>query len=230
MKGFALSLGVREAGFRSPGLATDTEKEVGMAKKTSQTNKPVEAPRAPEAIKLETVGEKTILVLPFSDHLRRVAKEKIPGLEFDPQMKAWQVPSAAVAMATSSLDAIRAEHQRMEGDRSKVIEQAQSAVEHAVVKNAFKGQEARTSGKILAVGEFYVAQSNGKNFVAIHELGILRQAVSGDTPEQTRWDRYVPAVGEQKSIVYKRGVGVVQDRVPEKARTTERVAQPEARR
>jgi hypothetical protein len=185
---------------------------------------------AESGIKLETHGEQTLLVLPFSDHLRRVAKEKIPGIEFDPQAKAWQVPSASVPAAQSSLDAIRAEHARMEADRAKVEEQARAAVENAVVKNAYKAQDARSSGKILAVGEFYVAQANGKNYVAVHELGILRQAVHGDTPEVVRWDRYQPQVGEQKSIVYKRGVGVVQERMPEKTNTTERSKQPEASR
>lgn len=185
---------------------------------------------AESGIKLETHGEQTLLVLPFSDHLRRVAKEKIPGIEFDPQAKAWQVPAASVSAAQASLDAIRAEHARMDADRAKVEEQARAAVENAVVKAAYKAQDARSSGKILAVGEFYVAQANGKNYVAVHELGILRQAVQGDTPEVVRWDRYQPQVGEQKSIVYKRGVGVVQERMPEKTATAERSKQPEASR
>jgi hypothetical protein len=182
------------------------------------------------AVKLETHGEQTLLVLPFSDHLRRVAKEKIPGIEFDPQAKAWHVPAESVATAQASLDAIRAEHARMEADRAKVEEQARGAVENDVVKAAYKAQDARSSGKILAVGEFYMAQANGKNYVAVHEVGILRQAVQGDTPEVVRWDRYAPQVGEQKSIVYKRGVGVVQDRMPEKTQNAERSKQPEASR
>lgn len=182
------------------------------------------------AVKLETHGENTLLVLPFSDHLRRVAKEKIPGIEFDPQAKAWHVPADSIPVAQASLDAIRAEHARMESDWGKVAEQAKGAVDNAVVKAAYKAQDARSSGKILAVGEFYMAQANGKNYVAVHELGILRQAVQGDTPEVVRWDRYAPQVGEQKSIVYKRGVGVVQDRMPEKSQTAERSPQPEATR
>lgn len=198
------------------------------AQRKSKTAAPAETQES--GIALETHGENTVLILPFSDHLRRVAKEKIPGIEFDPQAKAWNVPAESVATAQASLDAIRAEHARMEADRNKVAEQAKAAVENAVVKNAYKAQDARSSGKILAVGEFYVAQANGKNYVAVHELGILRQAVQGDTPEVTRWDRYAPQVGEQKSIVYKRGVGVVQDRMPEKTQTAERSRQPEASR
>ena len=199
--------------------------------KAQRKPKNVEAGETQESgIKLETHGERTLLVLPFSDHLRRVAKEKIPGIEFDPQAKAWNVPPESTAVAQSALDAIRSEHARMEADWSKVAEQAKAAVENAVVKNAYKAQDARSSGKILAVGEFYLAQANGKNYVAVHELGILRQAVQGDTPEVTRWDRYAPQVGEQKSIVYKRGVGVVQDRMPEKTQTAERTRQPEATR
>ena len=199
--------------------------------KAQRKPKGVEAAETQESgIKLETHGERTLLVLPFSDHLRRVAKEKIPGIEFDPQAKAWNIPPESTAVAQSALDAIRSEHARMESDWSKVAEQAKAAVENAVVKNAYKAQDARSSGKILAVGEFYLAQANGKNYVAVHELGILRQAVQGDTPEVTRWDRYAPQVGEQKSIVYKRGVGVVQDRMPEKTQTAERARQPEATR
>lgn len=202
-----------------------------MAAKAQRNTKSVEAEPAQESgIKLEIHGENTVLVLPFSDHLRRVAKEKIPGIEFDPQAKAWHVPAESVPIAQSSLDAIRAEHIRMEADRKKVEEQAKAAVDNAIVKAAYKAQDARSSGKIVAVGEFYVAQANGKNYVAVHELGILRQAVQGDTPEVTRWDRYMPQVGEQKSIVYKRGVGVVQDRLPEKTQTAERTRQPEAAR
>jgi hypothetical protein len=199
--------------------------------KAQRKPKSVEAAETQESgIKLETHGERTLLVLPFSDHLRRVAKEKIPGIEFDPQAKAWNIPPESTAAAQSALDAIRSEHARMESDWSKVAEQAKAAVENAVVKNAYKAQDARSSGKILAVGEFYLAQANGKNYVCVHELGILRQAVQGDTPEVTRWDRYAPQVGEQKSIVYKRGVGVVQDRMPEKTQTAERARQPEATR
>ena len=161
--------------------------------KAQRKPKNVEAGETQESgIKLETHGERTLLVLPFSDHLRRVAKEKIPGIEFDPQAKAWNIPPESTAVAQSALDAIRSEHARMEADWSKVAEQAKVAVENAVVKNAYKAQDARSSGKILAVGEFYLAQANGKNYVAVHELGILRQAVQGDTPEVVRWDRYQP--------------------------------------
>ena len=198
------------------------------AQRKTKTAAPAETNES--GISLETSNDQTLLVLPFSDHLRRVAKEKIPGIEFDPQAKAWRVPPESVAIAQASIDAIRAEHAKMDADLAKVAEQAKTAVENAVVKNAYKAQDARSSGKILAVGDFYVAQANGKQYVAIHEVGILRQAVQGDTPEVTRWDRYQPQVGEQKSIVYKRGVGVVQDRVPEKTQTAERNRQPEATR
>jgi hypothetical protein len=199
--------------------------------KAQRKPKAVETEAVSESgIKLETHGEKTLLVLPFSDHLRRVAKEQIPGIEFDPQAKAWHVPAESIPVAQASLDAIRAEHARMDADWSKVAEQAKGVIDNAVVKAAYKAQDARSSGKILAVGEFYMAQANGKNYVAVHELGILRQAVQGDTPEVVRWDRYQPQVGEQKSIVYKRGVGVVQDRMPEKSQTAERSQKPEASR
>ena len=123
--------------------------------KAQRKPKAVESePVAESGIKLETHGEQTLLVLPFSDHLRRVAKEQIPGIEFDPQAKAWQVPAASVPTAQASLDAIRAEHAKMEADRIKVEEQARAAVENAMVKAAYKAQDARSSGKILAVGEF----------------------------------------------------------------------------
>jgi hypothetical protein len=201
-----------------------------MAKAARKTKTEVVEESQESSVTLETHGENTLLVLPFSDHLRRVAKEKIPGIEFDPQSKSWQVPAESVAIAKASLDALRGEHARMDADRIKVSEQAKAAVENAVVKAAYKAQDARSSGKILAVGEFYLAQANGKNYVAVHEVGILRQAVQGDTPDSTRWDRYAPQVGEQKSIVYKRGVGVVQDRMPEKSQTAERSRQPEASR
>jgi hypothetical protein len=210
----------------------ESRKEVSMAAKAQRKTKTAvpTAETYESGISLETSNDQTLLVLPFSDHLRRVAKETIPGIEFDPQAKAWRVPPESVAVAQASLDAIRAEHAKMDADWAKVAEQAKAAVENAVVKNAYKAQDARSSGKILAVGDFYVAQANGKQYVAIHEVGILRQAVQGDTPEVTRWDRYQPQVGEQKSIVYKRGVGVVQERMPEKSNTAERARQPEATR
>ena len=201
-----------------------------MAKQQKKVAPAESAESQESGIKLESQAGNTLLLLPFSDHLRRVAKEKIPGLEFDPQAKAWHVPADSLAIAQASLDTLRVEHVRMEADWKKLAEQAKTAIEGAVVKNAYKAQDTRSSGKIIGIGEFYVAQSNGKNFVAVHELGILRQAVQGDTPDSTRWDRYMPVLGEQKSIVYKRGVGVVQDRVPEKTRTVERTAQPEASR
>jgi hypothetical protein len=201
-----------------------------MARTQTKTKSVEPAESQESGIRLESQGGNTLLILPFSDHLRRVAKDKIPGLEFDPKAKAWHVPAEAVKVAQSSLEAIRAEQARMDADWAKVAEQAKAVVENAAVKNAYKAQDARSSGRIVSVGEFYVAQANGKNYVAVHELGILRQAVQGDTPEVTRWDRYAPAVGEQKSIVYKRGVGVVQDRAPEKSQTVERSRQPEASR
>ena len=202
-----------------------------MASKSARKTKTTEPTEAKEpGVTLETVNGNTILILPFSDHLRRVAKEKIPGIEFDPQSKAWLVPKESVPIAQAALESLSVEHARMSADWMKVAREAKSGIDNAVVKNAYKAQDTRSSGKILAVGEFYVAQSNGKNFVAVHEIGILRQPVQGDTPESSRWDRYAPQVGEQKSIVYKRGVGVVQDRVPEKTQTAERSRQQEAAR
>lgn len=202
-----------------------------MASKSVRKTKTTEPTETKESgVALETINGNTILVLPFSDHLRRVAKEKIPGIEFDPQAKAWTVPKESVPIAQAALESLSVEHAKMDADWTKVAREAKSGIDNAVVKNAYKAQDTRSSGKILAVGEFYVAQANGKNFVAVHEIGILRQPVQGDTPDSTRWDRYAPQVGEQKSIVYKRGVGVVQERVPEKTQTAERSRQQEATR
>ena len=201
-----------------------------MAKAARKTKTEEPAETKESGVTLETHHGKTLLVLPFSDHLRRVAKEKIPGIEFDPQAKAWTVPKESVPTAQAALESLSVEHARMEADWTKVARESKAGIDDAVVKNAYKAQDARSSGKILAVGDFYVAQANGKNYVALHEIGILRQPVQGDTPDSTRWDRYAPQVGEQKSIVYKRGVGVVQDRVPEKTQTAERTRQPEATR
>lgn len=181
-------------------------------------------------VTLDTQNGQTYLSFPFSDHLRRVAKEKLPDIEFDPQAKAWRVPQTALVQAEVAVRALRDEQAKMDADWQRVAEVARAGIDNPQVKNAYKAQDARSTGKILAVGEFYIAQANGKNYVAVHEVGILRQAQPGDTPDTTRWERYLPQVGEMKSIIYRRGVGVVQERVPEKTKTAERSAQPEARR
>lgn len=183
-----------------------------------------------EGVSLENHNGQSYLSFPFSDHLRRVAKEKLPDIEFDPQAKAWRIPHASIAQAEVAVVALREEQARMNADWNKVAETARAGIDNPQVKNAYKAQDARSTGKILAVGEFYMAQANGKNYVAVHEVGILRQAQPGDTPEVVRWERYAPQVGESKSIIYRRGVGVVQERVPEKSKTAERNQQPEARR
>ena len=170
------------------------------------------------------------LSFPFSDHLRRLAKEKLPGMEFDPQAKAWLVPAGQAAQAEAAVVALRAERARMIADRQQVETAARAAVQDAKVKDAYKADNTRSSGPILAVGEFEMAQANGKNYVAIHETGILRQPVQGDLPDQTRWDAYKPTAGEKKSIVYKKGLGIVQDRAPERSNAPERSRQPEATR
>jgi len=170
------------------------------------------------------------LSFPFSDHLRRLAKAQLPGMEFDPQAKAWVVPIDQQPQTEATVTALRAERARMLADRQQVEAAARAGVQDAKVKDAYKADNTRSSGPILAVGEFYVAQANGKNYIAIHEMGILRHPVQGDLPDQTRWDAYKPAVGEQKSILYKKGLGIVQDRAPERSHTPERARQPEATR
>lgn len=170
------------------------------------------------------------LSFPFSDHLRRIAKERLPGMEFDPQAKAWVVPPEQQANVDKLVQDLRTEKARMMADRQMVEEAAKGVVSDAKVKEAYKADNTRTSGKILAVGEFFIAQANGKNYVAIHEAGILRCPIQGDTPDQTRWDRYQPIIGEQKSIVYKKGLGIVQERVLERGNSNERSRQPEAAR
>lgn len=201
-----------------------------MAKAARKTQSNSTPEISDHGVTLETQNGQTYLSFPFSDHLRRVAKEKLPDIEFDPQAKAWRVPASARAEAEVAVRALRDEQAKMDADWRKVAEMARAGIDNPQVKNAYKAQDARSTGKILAVGEFYMAQANGKNYVAVHEVGILRQAQPGDTPEVTRWERYTPQVGEMKSIIYRRGVGVVQERAPEKGKTAERNAQPEARR
>ena len=177
------------------------------ARKPKQQQPETQQPAADTlGINVEMVDGTCHLSFPFSDHLRRIAKERLPGIEFDPQAKAWLVPPDQQVNAESLANDLRAERTRMAEDRKMVEEAASKLVTDAKVKDAYKAQDARTSGKILAVGEFYIAQANGKNYVAIHEAGILRCPTQGETPDQVRWDKYQPIIGEQKSIVYKKGL------------------------
>jgi hypothetical protein len=179
-------------------------------------------------INVEMVEGACHLSFPFSDHLRRIVKERLTGVEFDPQAKAWIVPTDQQANIEALVNDLRAERARMAEDRKIVEEAATKLVTEAKVKDAYKADNTRTSGKILAVGEFFIAQAAGKNYVTIHEAGILRCPTQGDTPDQVRWDKYQPIIGEQKSIVYKKGLGIVQERVLERSNNQERSRQPEA--
>jgi hypothetical protein len=193
-------------------------------------------PEAPQpaadtlGINVEMADGACHLSFPFSDHLRRIVKERLPGVEFDPQTKAWTVPADQQANVASLVSDLRAERERMAADRKVVEDAAKSLIADAKVKDAYKADNTRTSGKILAVGEFFIAQANGKNYVAIHEAGILRCPTQGETPDQVRWDKYQPIIGEQKSIVYKKGLGIVQERVLERSNTKENAHQPAATR
>lgn len=146
---------------------------------------------------------------PFSLALMKPVK-KIPGSAFDKEAKVWAAPGAEYDAVKATVESMRDLSQSMASARSEVEAAAKNAIPNAIVRGAMTKEGTRSSGPILAINEHYVAQSNGKNYVDIHERAAL-----GTTKDIKAEDL---KVGQDVSVFYSKGTGLLWNRIQNKDR------------
>lgn len=139
-------------------------------------------------------GNQYEIAFGYNPLLRKVLKAEIPEAEFQRESKSWLIPAESQDNLAPTIEIMRQEHARSQDARQAIEQEATANGE--VAKDAFVGEKTRTTGRIVAVNDYFCAQEKSQGQIIIHDRASLSQ-----TPE-------VDAV---KSIVYMKGLGLVQD-------------------
>lgn len=176
-------------------MSAETEKEQKMAEGMAKhMAKSLESSDGGVAV---TYGEGTYGIhFPYNTRLIRQVKA-IPGAAFDKEAKIWTVPLQEYDAIGEAVSNMRQTMKVHAAAREEIAEQAKGLVAGAVVKDAFTKDNSRESGPIIAANDFFVAQDRGKGVVSLHDKANLNE---------------IPEVGMDKSIFYKKGLGIVQER------------------
>lgn len=164
-------------------------------------------------------GDRYIIQFAYSQTLMKRAKA-IPGAKWDAEAKSWTAPSREYEAVKSSVAAMRETRRSMDQEKpeielavSKLVNEAKIIDRHAA--------GSRTSGEIVALGSHFVAQkvqSKEGNIVSLHERSALA-LTSQFRPEAL-------AAGQDVSVFYHNGAGLVSSRHPERAPEPPHAAEP----
>lgn len=133
---------------------------------------------------------------PYNTALMRQIKS-INGAAFDKETKAWTVPLTEYDAIRDAVSSMRVTLKAQTEARADMVEKIKALRPEATIRDAFANDNSRESGPIMLVNEFYVAQDRGNGLVKLHDRAKLNS---------------VPVAGEDKSIFYKGGRGIVQER------------------
>lgn len=152
-----------------------------------------------------TVAEKdNQLLVSFNYNATLMNNIKAMGeqVKFSKEDKAYVIPEGLKQEGIQKIGELRTTFVALQDAKADIFEQADKVNVGTIVKDAYQKDHTRTTGKIIAMNDFYVAQYTGskddKKYTTIHEKSALS-------------DQSVK-VGDQKAIIYEKGLAIVSDR------------------
>jgi hypothetical protein len=163
-------------------------------------------------VKVAFVQGKYEIAFPFNMTLVKAARD-IPGASFDKDAKIWRAPAEEYEAVKAAAAAMRSMVVALPEAHAEIKAAVLQARADAIIKDAYvkpipskdggKPRMPRSTGEILAVNKHFVAQSNGKNYVVVHERALL-----ADNREQGILVSGLE-VGKTVSIGYYNGAGLL---------------------
>lgn len=187
-------------------MKTYDEAQIAAAR-AKQQGAPLDSESHDVAVALS--GDSYLIRFPFSPTLQKQLKAATSAA-WDKEAKAWMVPAAEYDAVADAVEKLRATAQAMSASKEALKASVAAAMPDAKISNARTLEGTRTNGAILALNEHYVAQANGKNYVAVHERASLAKT------DDVGLDQI--AVGRDLSVYYRKGAGLMWNRVAAKER------------